>query len=132
LKFKSDFDELKGTIEKLKDDYKNCELKSKNDLNQLEMKKENEKQLMIETHAKQAKKAEIDFEEYKYGKKSELDRKDEESKTITEERKKKESEKNQKIKALTNKYTELIKKITSEYNVTLIQKDEEITRYRND
>lgn len=66
------------------------------------------------------------------GKKSELDRKDKELEFITEERKKKESEKNQKIKALTNKYTELIKKITSEYNITLIQKDEEITRYRND
>ena len=58
---------------------------------------------MIETHAKQAKNAKIDFEEYKYGKKSELDRKDKELETITEERKKKESEKNQKIKALTNK-----------------------------
>ena len=76
MKFKSDFDELKVTIEKLKDDFKNCELNSKNDLNQLEMKKKNEKQQMIETHAKQAKKAEINFEEYKYGKKSELDRKD--------------------------------------------------------
>lgn len=69
---------------------------------------------MIEIHAKQAKKAEIDFEEFKHGKKSELDRKEKELEFITEERKKKESEKNQKIKALTNKYTELIKKITSE------------------
>ena len=68
------------------------------------MKKKNEKQQMIETHAKQAKKAEIDFEEYKYGKKSELDRKDKELETITEERQKKEWEKNQKIKALTNQY----------------------------
>ena len=66
------------------------------------MKKENEKQQMIETHAKQAKKAEIDFEEYKYGKKSELDRKDKELITITEERKEEKWEKNQKIKALTN------------------------------
>lgn len=102
-KFKSDFESLKITIEKLKDDYKNCELKSINDLQNLENKKEHEKQQMIETHAKQAKKAEIEFEEFKHGKKSELDRKEKELEFITEERKKKESEKNQKIKALTNK-----------------------------
>lgn len=72
-------------------------------MHQLEIKKDDEKNHILETHSKQAKEAEVKFEEYKSGKKSELERKDKELEFITEERKKKESEKNQKIKALTNK-----------------------------
>jgi len=72
-------------------------------LHQLEIKKDDEKNHILETHSKQAKVAEVNFVEYKSGKKSELERKDKELEFITEERKKKESEKNQKIKALTNK-----------------------------
>mmetsp|Transcript_28696 Transcript_28696/g.24099 ORF Transcript_28696/g.24099 Transcript_28696/m.24099 type:complete len:122 (+) Transcript_28696:175-540(+) len=51
-KFKSDFDELKGTIEKLKEDCKNSEVRYKDDLHQLEHKKDKEKKDILDTHVK--------------------------------------------------------------------------------